>query len=258
MKWEEIVKTAKGDVGKSRDEVGCPGSYPWCAGYVSSVLKRCGIAGDVTSLSCTAMQHLMSESENWDEPDDYPKPGDIIFFDWDHAHGEELPLDHVGICVDFQRGLKQITYINGNGSSPHYVTEQVINLEAKSSEGYDLISYWMRYIGDRKEHPPDEAPTEDEPNEKPEDTFPEEKEVVLRVRQLRKGMSGGDVKTLQRLLFADGYSVGRCGDDGDFGDETEEAVLKYQRDHALDQDGIAGINTLTALWKCEPVSRKRK
>ena len=98
---------------------------------------------------------------------------------------------------------------------------------------------------------------EKEPEKEPEEK-PIEKEVILRVRQLRKGMIGGDVKTLQRLLFADGYSVGQCGDDGDFGPDTEKAVMKYQRDHALDADGIAGINTLTALWKCEPIARKRK
>ncbi|MBQ1296624.1 MAG: peptidoglycan-binding protein, partial [Clostridiales bacterium] len=36
----------------------------------------------------------------------------------------------------------------------------------------------------------------------------------------------------------------------------EEAVLKYQHDHALDQDGIAGVDTLTALWECKPLKRK--
>lgn len=260
MKREEIVKIANNDIGKSRDEVGCPGDYAWCAAYVSGVLERAGIGEGVTSTSCTMMQRYMSENDNWYEPLDWPVPGDIIFFDWDNNLKEDLPLDHVGICVDFQQDHGQITYVNGNGSSPHYVTEQVINVEAAAADGHKLIAYWMRYIGDHEgktteeQKPEAEKPEQKEEPKKPE--VKEDKEVTLKVRQLRKGMTGGDVKTLQRLLFADGYSVGKCGDDGDFGNDTEKAVLRYQQDHALSQDGIAGVNTLTALWNCKPMKRK--
>lgn len=252
MKRDELVKNAKRDIGKSRDEVGCAGGGDWCAWYVSNVLNSVDIGYGVTTDSCTLMQRYMSENKNWDEPEDYPIPGDIIFFDWDNKK-EERPLDHVAICIEFQSDTKQITYVNGNGSSPHYVTRQVINVNAKGDDGHNLVAYWMRYVGDHTEIPGEESEP-DVPEQEPEK--PESKEVILKVRQLRKGMSGGDVKTLQRLLFADGYSVGRCGDDGDFGDETEEAVLKYQHDHALDQDGIAGVDTLTALWECKPLKRK--
>ena len=255
MKREEIVRIAKSDIGKSRDEVGCPGDYAWCAAYVSGVLDRARIGDGVTSTSCTLMQKYMSQNKDWDEPLDYPIPGDIIFFDWDNNTYEERPLDHVGICIEFQSDTKQITYVNGNGSSPHYVTRQVINVNAKGEDGHNLVAYWMRYIGDHTEIPGEESEP-DVPEQEPEKPN-YDKEVVLRVRQLRKGMSGGDVKTLQRLLFADGYSVGKCGDDGDFGEDTEKAVIKYQHDHGLDQDGIAGTDTLTALWKCEKISRKK-
>ena len=260
MKWEEIVRIAKSDIGKSRDEVGCAGDYAWCAAWVSSVLNRAGVGEGVTSTSCTMMQRAMSQNLNWYEPIGFPEPGDILFFDWDHNMSEERPLDHVGIVLAFDDETLQITYANGNGSSSHYVTQQFINLEAKDSNGLMLVAYWMRYIGDLNERPAedDHKEPEKEPETKPDDEKPVEKEVVLKVRQLRKGMTGGDVKTLQRLLFADGYSVGQCGDDGEFGDDTENAVKKYQRDHALDPDGIAGINTLTALWKCEPIARNRK
>ena len=255
MKREEIVKIANNDIGKSRDEVGCPGDYAWCAAYVSGVLNRAEIGKGVTSTSCTLMQRAMSQSNDWYEPLDYPVPGDIIFFDWDNNKYEELPLDHVGICVDFQSDHCQLTYVNGNGSSEHYVTKQVINVEATGEDGHKLVAYWMRYVGDHDEKPTEEEP-EEENHDNPEEERPGEKEVILKVRQLRKGMTGGDVKTLQRLLFSDGYSVGSCGDDGEFGNDTEKAVLRYQQDHALEQDGIAGVNTLTALWNCKPMKRK--
>ena len=259
MKWEEIVRIAKDDIGKSRDEVGCPGDYAWCAAWVSSVLNKAGVGEGVESKSCTKMQLYMSQNVLWYEPIGFPEPGDILFFDWDHNKEEELPLDHVGIVLAFDENTLQITYANGNGSSPHYVTKQFINLEASDSEGNKLVAYWMRYIGDLNERPAedDHKEPEKEPENEPEEK-PVAKEVVLKVRQLRKGMSGGDVKSLQRLLFADDYSVGQCGDDGDFGPDTEKAVIKYQYDHDLDADGIAGINTLTALWNCKSLVRKSK
>lgn len=238
-KREEIVEIAKGDIGKNRVDVGCAGDYAWCAAWASTVLNRADIGEKVTSDSCTLMQRYMSESLDWSEPDDWPIPGDYIFFDWDNKK-EERPLDHVGICVGFYDGT--IVYVNGNGDCSDYVTREEINVNAKGKDGHNLVAYWMRYVGDEEE---------------PENTA-EDKEVDLEVRQLRKGMTGGDVKTLQRLLFADGYSVGKSGDDGDFGNDTEKAVINYQRDHNLEVDGIAGVDTLTALWKCEPISRSKK
>lgn len=240
-KREEIVSVAESKVGLNRNEVGCGGDGAWCAMFVSSVLNIVGIGEGVTSDSCTLMQRYMSESDKWSEPDDWPIPGDIIFFDWDNKK-EEKPLDHVGICVGFNNDTLQITYVNGNGDSSYYVTEEEINVNAKGKDGHNLVAYWMRYVGDEESKEPEY----------------EDKEINLKVRQLHKGMSGGDVKSLQRLLFADGYSVGMSGDDGDFGNDTEKAVIKYQKDHELDPDGIAGEKTLTALWNCEPLSRKSK
>ena len=240
-KREEIVSVAESKVGLNRNEVGCGGDGAWCAMFVSGVLVIVGIGEGVTSDSCTLMQRYMSESDKWSEPDDWPIPGDIIFFDWDNKK-EERPLDHVGICVGFNNDTLQITYVNGNGDSSYYVTEEEINVNAKGKDGHNLVAYWMRYVGDEESKEPEY----------------EDKEINLKVRQLHKGMSGGDVKSLQRLLFADGYSVGMSGDDGDFGNDTEKAVIKYQKDHELDPDGIAGEKTLTALWNCEPLSRKSK
>lgn len=240
-KREEIVSVAESKVGLNRNEVGCGGDGAWCAMFVSSVLNIVGIGEGVTSDSCTLMQRYMSESDKWSEPDDWPIPGDIIFFDWDNKK-EERPLDHVGICVGFNNDTLQITYVNGNGDSSYYVTEEEINVNAKGKDGHNLVAYWMRYVGDEESKEPEY----------------EDKEINLKVRQLHKGMSGGDVKSLQRLLFADGYSVGMSGDDGDFGNDTEKAVIKYQKDHELDPDGIAGEKTLTALWNCKPLSRKSK
>ena len=65
--------------------------------------------------------------------------------------------------------------------------------------------------------------------------------VTLRV--LRKGSTGKDVRALQRLLIAAGYSCGKYADDGDFGSGTESAVRAYQKARGLTADGIVGANT---------------
>lgn len=221
MKAEDIARKAEECIGLSRDEVGCSGDYAWCAKFVSEILKSCGI--NMYDVSCTYLQKKMSESDEWDEPDDYPQTGDIIFFDWDHVT-EARPLDHVGIVEKFKDRV--VTYVNGNGNSSEYVTEQQIGFDSKN------IAYWMRYVGDRGNKPPDTDTT-----------------FSITLRTLKKGMKGHDVKVLQRLLFTEGYSVGTSGDDGDFGKNTEKAVIRFQTDHKLTPDGIAGKETFTELLK---------
>ena len=57
---------------------------------------------------------------------------------------------------------------------------------------------------------------------------------------LRKGASGEDVRYLQTVLIACGYSLPKYGADGSYGAESIAAVMQYQRDHGLDPDGIVG------------------
>ena len=62
-----------------------------------------------------------------------------------------------------------------------------------------------------------------------------------------KGMQGGIVMFAQQLLIGLGYDCGPGGADGDFGDDTEEAVKSFQRDHGLEDDGIIGPKTQEAI-----------
>lgn len=66
--------------------------------------------------------------------------------------------------------------------------------------------------------------------------------------QYSKGSSGADVKKLQEALVAAGYDVGSTGADGVYGAKTEAAVKAYQKANGLTVDGIAGKNTLGALY----------
>lgn len=65
---------------------------------------------------------------------------------------------------------------------------------------------------------------------------------------LSYGSSGSEVKKMQQALINAGYDLGSAGADGIFGDKTKAAVMKYQTDNGLSVDGIAGKNTLGALY----------
>lgn len=65
-------------------------------------------------------------------------------------------------------------------------------------------------------------------------------------RVLAHGMSGPDVSALQALLLARAYNIGITGT---FGDTTLARVKEFQRDNALDVDGICGPLTWAALLK---------
>ncbi len=65
---------------------------------------------------------------------------------------------------------------------------------------------------------------------------------------LQAGDTGEDVKKLQQALLEKGYDLGVGRDDGIYGEKTAGAVRQYQKDNRLAIDGIAGNETLTALY----------
>lgn len=65
---------------------------------------------------------------------------------------------------------------------------------------------------------------------------------------LSEGMISNAVRSMQILLIHRwGISCGSYGDDGEFGAETKRAVLQFQNKMHLEEDGIAGEQTLTKL-----------
>lgn len=54
------------------------------------------------------------------------------------------------------------------------------------------------------------------------------------------GNKGANVKLLQENLVSLGYTLPRYGCDGDCGNETKGAIMRFQKDYALDVDGIYG------------------
>ena len=65
---------------------------------------------------------------------------------------------------------------------------------------------------------------------------------------LKMGSSGENVKTLQKYLIANGYSLTA---DGKFGAGTKNAVMQYQKAVGLKSDGIVGATTWNRLERVE-------
>ena len=58
---------------------------------------------------------------------------------------------------------------------------------------------------------------------------------------------GSQVTNLQNILIKLGYSVGLNGADGDFGPNTQAAVIKFQQDKGLTPNGVVDSSTWKAL-----------
>lgn len=64
---------------------------------------------------------------------------------------------------------------------------------------------------------------------------------------LMKGDKGYTVKVMQSNLIYIGYSCGKYGADGDFGESTRQALIKFQKDNSLTADGLYGENSKAKL-----------
>lgn len=69
--------------------------------------------------------------------------------------------------------------------------------------------------------------------------------AALGDRLLGRGSKGTEVIELQKKLAQLGYTVGRV--DGKFGSKTEAAVRRFQKDHGLRVDGLAGTQTIKEI-----------
>lgn len=64
---------------------------------------------------------------------------------------------------------------------------------------------------------------------------------------LQRGDTGEAVEEMQKMLIAVGYDCGKSGADGDFGNDTLNAVIKFQTDNKLDVDGEYGVKSKAKL-----------
>lgn len=199
----------------------------WCATYASAVAYVCNALDIIPAeCSCSKMIELFKSLGSWVENDAYvPAPGDYIFYDWDDKGvGENTGNpEHVGI-VEKVVG-KTITVIEGNKGEA--VSRRTLQVNGRYIRGYGVPKYKASVL---------EANT-----------------VNIELKVLRKGDTGEQVKTLQRLLIALGYKMKNgwrtYGVDGSFGQATLNAVIAFQKAEGIGADGIVGEKTWTRLLK---------
>ena len=201
----------------------------WCAGTVSAV----AIVNNITDIMPTEvgvgkMIDLYKALGRWMERDDYtPQIGDVVVYAWsDDGVGEcTTGADHVGIVTKVSGTSFWVTEGNYRDS----VKTRPVQVNGRYIRGFGLPDYAKKATGVASTMP--ETTTED--------VF-----VSPKLRQLKKGIKDGDdVKALQTLLIAGGYSCGARGADRSFGSATDAAVRKYQSDHGLTADGVVGVVT---------------
>ena len=216
--------------------------YPWCMVFVWWCFREAGLSrlfyGGGKAASCTALKRWAEREGQW-VTGDY-RPGDVLLYQID----EDAYADHTGILV--RADGSALIAIEGNTNDkvarvrrtpdqlwgawrpPYRKTEESIAPAADS-----------RVDASRQSGVPQ---AEDTPS-------PGAQTATILLPELAKGAVGETVRAMQILLIGRGYHCGRWAADGDFGDDTALALLRFQQRSGLAVDGICGERTWTKLLK---------
>lgn len=218
-------------------------SDPWCAAFVSAVGAACGLTATILpECACDPMIALYRAIGRWNPIEDRSVlivPGDLIFYDWD----KNGTSDHVGIIVEVTAGGYRV--IEGNISDA--VGYRTVQRNYNLIRGFALPNYAAAAADDNIViEPPASEPAQ--PGTPDRDSF----ELRYRILRYGAGMEGQEnlrerVRAVQRNLRSLGFDVGPYGLDGEFGYDTQNAVMAYQRSVGLDPDGEVGRDTQSAL-----------
>lgn len=202
-------------------------SAPWCATTVSAVAIHLGYTSIIpVECSCTKMIELLKKLGAWEEKDSYvPKPGDLLFYDWDDdGIGENTDgPEHVGIVEKVTGNV--ITVIEGNYKNA--VTRREIAVNGKYIRGFGVPKYDAEKTTS--------STTTNTQTKKASD---------VKMTQIKRGSTGKAVKVWQAIVGFAGKDI-----DGIFGSKTESATIKFQKNafpnDSKEWDGIVGNKT----WK---------
>lgn len=229
----------------------------WCATTVSAIAVKLGYTKIIpTECSCTRMIELLKKINSWMEKDSYvPKPGDLIFYDWDdNGVGENVNgPEHVGI-VEKVSSNDVITVIEGNFQNA--VSRRTIAVNGRFIRGYGVPKY------------DDESAKTTTSTTKPKTESYTLKQFIKDVQKAcgaavdgiagpetisktvtlssKKNRTHAAVKAVQKRLKELGYiEVGTA--DGVAGPKFTSAVAHFQQDNGCVVDGV--ITARNKTWK---------
>lgn len=200
----------------------------WCGAFVSCMFvytfglteaKRL-LCGNLHCYTPSGAQYFKNKGRYIPRGSGNPKTGDVIFF----YSSEKKRIGHVGI-VEKVSGNYVYT-IEGNTSGANKL---ITNGGGVCRKSYKITSTYIDGYG--------RPPYDDGTN------------------IIEKGDSGESVMELQSLLIKAGYALPKYGADGDFGNETLEAVKAFQKAHGLTVDGVVNDKTLAALKGAQGLKR---
>ena len=101
----------------------------WCAMFTSFCMHYAGVEDVPLGAGCTTWIGELTEAGLYREAGEYePKPGDLIFFDWEYTEGAALDSDHVGFVAEV---------IPATDETP----ARIITIEGNSSEQVEYNTY---------------------------------------------------------------------------------------------------------------------
>lgn len=210
-------------------------SVPWCDVFADyayihnfgyDVAVRMTFQQEGGSALCRRSAELYQQNGHWFyEPD----IGDQIFF----YYGGEI--NHTGIVTAVTGD--NITCVEGNysdGVGRTYYNWRISNQIA----GYGRPDWYIVTDGQAEQIDPidihEEQPLDDS----------DRRYITVRYGDGIKNPKP-EVKAWQNLLLAWGFNLGRWGADGEFGDDTLNATMDFQRKVGITVDGVAGEQS----WK---------
>ena len=198
----------------------------WCATFVSFCASKVDMLDIIPAeCSCNRQIELWKKMGRWEEKDSYvPNVGDILYYTWgDDGKGDcKGSSDHVGIVVSVNGTSMKV--IEGNKNNA--VEYRTMSVDGKYIRGYGKPDFASKATNL---------------------TSSKGSAFTMKLKTLKSGDSGEQVKALQILLMGRGYSLPKYGADGDYGSETVKAVQALQKDKNIKQDGIAGQETFSKL-----------
>ena len=217
----------------------------WCQNFVDwCFVTTFGIDG-AKKLIYTFTNYTPTGSNAFKKRDRYikrgkgkPKRGDVIYF-YSTAKGR---IGHVGIV--YKVTSSTVYTIEGNTSG---ASTLVTNGGGVRKKSYSLTSTYIDGYGSV-----DYSAIDGMTYEAPASVSGE---IKLGDRVLSNYTEGADVRQMQKALIALGYDLGSYGADGEFGDCTEMAVRKFQKDKGLTVNGKYDAATHVALTAAQNAPR---
>ena len=215
----------------------------WCAIFVSWVFANAGIKMIKTDgAGCFAREGngiygKWYESE-YSDTSTKPQKGDIITFVWNYSgryySQDRYYSDHVGIVYAVDE--KCVYTIEGNSGGSNDTSS--VKKRMYSRKDGCINGYFRPLYTDS---------TNNTTNDKSSEKSGQEKR---KMNNLCKGDVGDSVLAYKTLLMQAnmfGIIKNKVDNTNGFGSGTEKATLEFQKLYKLEEDGIAGVKTITAL-----------